>query len=316
MPTSSASGPSITATRTGPRLRRRTASCVYNPGFNTNSTIVQEDTQAAYAQVALKFDIGSMASNLVVGARYEETTVTSVNNILVPTAVSWQDDNDFRVERPGVGSETLVRGDGRYHNLLPNLDFDIALTDSMKAPLLVQQDDCSCGLRQLAAGASPRRPWWFDAERLHAERQPRTTLPCSRSSRITSTCRSSTTSRIRATSPWPLSRRTSRTSSVTRSSTKNLYGIRDETGGPRAQAARQELINRGFGTDDSRLFTMMAMMAHPDPSENFWYDLDGDKVQDANELFKGGANNYNDSNDQHVAFATQYDLLPDRSDPL
>ncbi len=96
---------------------------------------------------------------------------------------------------------------------------------------------------------------------------------------------------------------------------QNLFGIRDETGGPRAQAARAELVARGFGTDDSRLFTMMAMMVN-EAADPFWYDLDGDKVQDANELFKGGADNYDDSNAQHVAFATQYDLLPDATDPL
>ena len=42
----------------------------YNPGFNTDST-VNEDTQAVYAQLALKFDIGSMPRNLVIGGRYE-----------------------------------------------------------------------------------------------------------------------------------------------------------------------------------------------------------------------------------------------------
>ena len=49
----------------------------YNPGFNTDST-VEEDTQAVYAQFAMKFDLGAMPSNLVVGARYEETDVHSV----------------------------------------------------------------------------------------------------------------------------------------------------------------------------------------------------------------------------------------------
>ena len=72
----------------------------YNPGFNTNST-VKEDTQAVYAQVALKFDIGSMPTNLVVGARYEDTKVTRNNSILVPTSLLWQDDNDFQVDASG-----------------------------------------------------------------------------------------------------------------------------------------------------------------------------------------------------------------------
>src|SRR4029079_3851440 len=54
----------------------------YNPGFNTDST-VEEDTQAVYAQFAMKFELGSMPSNLVVGARYEQTDVHSINSQLV-----------------------------------------------------------------------------------------------------------------------------------------------------------------------------------------------------------------------------------------
>ncbi len=47
-----------------------------------------------------------MPSNLVIGARYEQTDVHSVNSQLVPTALLWQDDNDFQVVRPTAA--TLV----------------------------------------------------------------------------------------------------------------------------------------------------------------------------------------------------------------
>ena len=62
-----------------------------------------------------------MPSNLVVGARYEQTDVHSANSQLVPTSLLWQDDNDFQVNRPTV--PTIVTGDGSYNNILPNLDF-------------------------------------------------------------------------------------------------------------------------------------------------------------------------------------------------
>ena len=39
--------------------RRRTAMLAFNPGFNIDSTI-EEDTQAVYAQFALKFELGAM----------------------------------------------------------------------------------------------------------------------------------------------------------------------------------------------------------------------------------------------------------------
>jgi TonB-dependent receptor len=285
----------------------------YNPGFNTFSS-VQEDTQALYAQVALKFDLGDRASNLVIGARYEETTVVSQNNMLVPTAVSWQDDNDFRVERPNVGSETLVRGDGRYHNLLPNLDFDIAITDSLKGRFSYSKTIARAGYGQLAAGSNPGGPGGSTLNGFTPGGNANNPglLPLESDNFDLSLEYYFSDKGYVSVAAFQKNVENFIGNSVVN---QNLFGIRDETGGPRAQAARQELINRGFGTDDSRLFTMMAMMVNADAAP-FWYDTDGDKVQDANELFKGGANNYDDSNAQHVAFATQYDLLPNASDPL
>ena len=85
-----------------------------------------------------------------------------------------------------------------------------------------------------------------------------------------------------------------------------LYGIRNQTGGPRAQAALAYLKNPAhpFPVDDSALFTAIAMLDNPngftDKNNVFW---------------AGGLANYNGSNAQHVAFATQYDILPNAEDP-
>ncbi len=56
----------------------------------------------------------------------------------------------------------------------------------------------------------------------------------------------------------------------TQVTTETLFGIRDQTSGPRAQAARAALLagnaNNGFqayGTDDTNLFVMTAMMRTP-----------------------------------------------------
>ena len=285
----------------------------YNPGFNTNSS-VQEDTDAVYAQVALKLDLGDRPANLVIGARYEETTVTSLNNMLVPTSVSWQDDNDFRVERPNVGSETLVDGTGSYHNLLPNLDFDIAITDNLKGRFSYSKTIARAGYGQLAAGSNPGGPGGSTLNGFTPGGNANNPglLPLESDNFDLSLEYYFSDSGYVSFAAFQKNVENFIGNSVVN---QNLFGIRDETGGPRAIAARQELIDRGFGTDDSRLFTMMAMMVN-EAADPFWYDLDGDKVQDANELFKGGADNYDDSNAQHVAFATQYDLLPDATDPL
>jgi len=280
----------------------------YNPGYGTNS-LVQEDTQAAYAQVALKFDIGSMASNLVIGARYEETTVTSINSILVPTAVSWQDDNDFRVERPGVGSETLVRGDGSYHNLLPNLDFDIALNDSMKARFSYSKTIARAGYGSLAAGASPNGPGGSTLNGFtpSGTQNDPGLLPLESDNFDLSFEYYFSDKGYVSVAAFQKNVENFIGNAVINES---MYGIRDETGGPRAQAARQTLIDRNFGTDDTRLFTMAAMIEHP---EGTTYH---DAATNTDIFFPGGADNYDDSNAQHVAFATAFDILPTAEDPL
>jgi TonB-dependent receptor len=61
---------------------------------------------------------------------------------------------------------------------------------------------------------------------------------------------------------------------------------------------------------------MMAMIENEDAAP-FTYDANADGTVDPlTETFVGGAANYNDTNEQHIAFATKYDLLPTTDDPL
>jgi TonB-dependent receptor len=280
----------------------------FNPGFNTNS-VVQEDTQAVYAQFAWKLDIGSMASNMVFGARYETTDVTSLNNLLVPTAVSWQDDNDFRVERPDVGSETLVRGDGRYHNILPNFDFDIALTESIKGRFSYSKTIARAGYGQLSAGSTPGGPGGSTLNGFipGGNQNNPGLLPLESDNFDLSLEYYFSDKGYVSVAGFMKNVENFIGNSV---QNINLFGIRDETGGPRALAARQALIDGDYGTDDSRLFTMIAMTEHP---EGTTYH---DAATNTDIFFAGGADAYDDSNAQHVAFATAFDILPTAADPL
>ena len=100
---------------------------------STPNSIVEEDTQAVYAQVALKFDMGGMPANLVIGARYEETDVNSLNSQLVPTdSASGRTTTTSRSSVRPSAAKRWSTATASYHNLLPNLDFDIGLTDSLK----------------------------------------------------------------------------------------------------------------------------------------------------------------------------------------
>jgi TonB-dependent receptor len=278
----------------------------YNPGFNTDST-VSEDTQALYAQLAFRFELGNRPTNLVVGARYEETDVHSANNLLVPTALLWQDDNDFQVVRPNVGNETLVTGDGRYHNLLPNLDFDIALTDSLKGRFSYSRTIARPGYFNLAAGQIPATPGGSTLVGGFippgAQNNP-ALLPLESDNLDVSLEYYFSDKGYVSVGAFQKNVENFIGNSV---ENINLYGIRNQTGGPRAVEARNYLTNPAhpFPVDDSALFTAIAMLENPDG------------FTDKNGVFwAGGLANYNGSNAQHVAFATQYDILPNAEDPL
>jgi TonB-dependent receptor len=281
----------------------------YNPGFNTDSTI-DEDTQAVYAQLALKFDIGSMPSNLVMGVRYEDTKVHSVNSQLVPTGLLWQDDNDFQVVRPTVA--TLVDGGGAYNNLLPNLDFDIGLTDSLKARFSYSKTIARAGYGSLAAGQNAGTPGGSTINGFLPSGNANNPglLPLESDNFDLSVEYYFSDTGYVSLGAFQKNVANFIGNAVIQ---QNLYGITNQTGGPSAQAALAFLKSpqcaaqsggSACGTDDSALFTATAMLLNPGT------------FTDANGTWTGGLANYNNTNGQHVAFATKYDILPTANDPL
>lgn len=95
---------------------------------------IQEEVFAYYAAFHGAFDIGGMASNLVIGLRQEETDLTSVSIFPVPVNQSWDGDNDFSlIYEPGIPDRVVSMNS--YDNFLPNVDFDISLTEDVKLRL-------------------------------------------------------------------------------------------------------------------------------------------------------------------------------------
>jgi TonB-dependent receptor len=273
----------------------------FNPGYNTDS-MVQEDTQAVYAQFAWNFEIGSMPSHLVVGARYEETDVSSINSILVPTALLWQDDNDFQVVRPTV--PTLVSGDGSYNNLLPNLDFDIGISDSLKARFSYSKTIARAGYGTLAAGQTAGTPGGSTINGFTpggGQNNPGILPLESDNFDISVEYYFSDTGYV-SLGAFQKNVENFIGNSVV---PQELYGIRNQTGGPRALEALAYLQTNGRPTNDSALFTATAMLINP-----------GTFVDPMGVSWTGGLANYNGSEAQHIAFASQYDILPTAADPL
>jgi TonB-dependent receptor len=203
--------------------------------------------------------------------------------------------------RPTV--PTLVEGDGRYHNFLPNVDFDIGLTDSLKGRFSFSKTIARAGYGTLAAGQNPGTPGGSTINGFTPggnQNNPGILPLESDNFDVSMEYYFSDTGYVSAgyflknvenfigntVVPQP------------------LYGIGNQTGGPRAQQALAYLQANGFQTNDSALFTAVAMLDNPGT------------FTDTNGTWTGGLANYNGTEAQHIAFATRYDVLPDASDPL
>ena len=279
----------------------------YNPGF-ANNNVVSEDTTSFYVQFAFSGDVGTMPTNLVVGARYEATDVTSTARMLPVQYLTWQDDNDFQVTRSGSIADTVTVTETRdYDNVLPSLNFDIAPVESLKARFSYSKTIARANYGDLTAAINPNGPSGSTLNGLQATATANNPglLPLESDNMDLSL-------------EWYFSDQGYVSAGWWQKDIKNFIGntsvdrpvvglgganIKDQTGGPRAQAALAALQARGLPTNDSALFTMMAMMAHPE----------GTTYQGT--FYPGGAAAYNGSDIQHNAFATGFDLFPTADDP-
>lgn len=100
-----------------------------NDGFADQSTI--ETSDFAYVQFGFKPEIAGMPANLAVGVRYETTDVESSSYLSTYTPyIRWNGGNEYSLQSSGSNDDTTY---GDYAKTLPNVDFDIALTDDIKA---------------------------------------------------------------------------------------------------------------------------------------------------------------------------------------
>lgn len=78
-----------------------------------------------------------MPFNLLAGVRYEQTDITSSTRAANPVRIRWTGDDDFVSD---ASSElTAFSRDASYSHTLPSVDFDINLTDDIKARASVSQ---------------------------------------------------------------------------------------------------------------------------------------------------------------------------------
>jgi TonB-dependent receptor len=101
-----------------------------NDGFDEQRTV--ETSDIAYVQFGFKPEIAGMPANLAVGVRHESTDVESTANVSAYTPyIRWNSGNEYSLlSTNGFEYGTTY---GSYSKTLPNVDFDIALNDDIKA---------------------------------------------------------------------------------------------------------------------------------------------------------------------------------------
>lgn len=268
----------------------------YNPNLSANNT-VEEDTQAVYFQIGVKGEFAGMETNFLTGVRYETTDVTSSADILLPTNLLWQDNNDFQVERESTITTRSIDAD--YDNLLPSLDFDIALLESLKARFSYSKTIARPGYGSLSpavSGYGTTGSTLNGAQPAATQGQPALRPLESDNIDVSAEWYYDDSSYV---SVGLFEKRVSNFAGTEQIDTP-WFGVRDQTAGPRAEAAVEALVAQGVAVDDSSLFLMMAVLSDPT-------------------AFPGGAADYKTEEEQSTFnedVARVYDIRPTAADPL
>ncbi|KCZ62583.1 hypothetical protein L53_10830 [Hyphomonas sp. L-53-1-40] len=92
---------------------------------------VQEEILSFYAQFNIERDFMGLPTRTNIGVRYEDTNVNSTTVQSIPSGLLWQSDNDFLIVQSGAQQD--LSGKGAYEEVLPNVDFQVDLTENVVA---------------------------------------------------------------------------------------------------------------------------------------------------------------------------------------
>ena len=264
----------------------------YNPNFSENHK-VEEDTTAVYIQVALGAELGGMPVNFLAGVRYETTDSKSTSLVLVPTHINWLDNNDFNTTR--ADEATALSAKNSYDHILPSLDFDIALTDELKARASFSQTIARANydqLRTAVTGLGTNGPTLTGGSPTGSASNPLLVPLHSSNFDLSAEYYFDDSSYV------SLGFYDKRVKNFigTEQVEENHFDLRDVTSGPRALAAKAALESRGFAVDETSLFVMTAILDNP-------------------AAYPGGADEYVSGISFGEKIAADYDVIPNSDDP-
>ena len=269
---------------------------------------IEEETHAVYVQFALKGELGEMPTNLLLGVRYEETDLEATSSIFIPTGLVWTANNDFTTARSQDVLPVTEKND--YDHVLPSLDFDIGLTDSLKGRLSYSQTIARANWNNLYAGATNDTPTGSvlidPTTRASGDAQNPSLLPLESDNLDLSLEWYFSESGYVSAGFWEKRVDNFIGTAVVE---EGLYGIRDQTSGPDAEEALAFLesdacvsqataagadVAAACSANDTALFTALAMLRNPG---------------------SGGLAAYTGTATQVLDIENQYDIVAQADDP-
>ena len=220
---------------------------------------IQEDVTAAYVKFSYAGEISDLPYNISVGLRYEDTKSTSTANIAAPTAVRWVSNNDFTVDQGAFVDAEMRSESNSYSHFLPNIDFDIDLTENVKARASFSQTIARPTYGQLSNAVSitggPGAPTVLN-ELNGSANQGRASLEPLESTNIDISVE------------WYFDDTSYVSAGYFRKDVDKFignapivgdyYGLRDPSGGPRALQAIEDLNAAGIAVNETTLFSQVA----------------------------------------------------------
>ena len=104
----------------------------YFDGIDGDS-MVEEITNSIYLQTEWEFDVKDYPVQVIAGARYEETEVTSRVKQRVEQQVNWVGESEWIMQYEAGGLDNYLTQTGEHDAFLPTLDIRVDLTDDLLA---------------------------------------------------------------------------------------------------------------------------------------------------------------------------------------
>lgn len=277
---------------------------------------VEEDISAAFIQFNVQSTWGNIPVSIVAGLRYENTDITSRSTIAVPT-LTWQSNNDFSVQGGDLDNQQTFIESSSYDDFLPNIDVSFDLSDDLIARASYGKTIARTSYANLSvsqAGTVNGGP----------------TLPTIIESSVPGTASAGNPSLLPVTSDnldlsleWYygdasyvsvgyFNKDVSNFIGTT-PTLGNVFGIRDPSNGPRAEAAIAALEAEGIAVDATSLFSMMAAIeageAFDSRTAEEWEqstDFVGEADDPLMEFLTAVPTNTNDANIYGFEFALQH----------